>query len=140
MKVLIDTNVILDVLLNRSDFFNDSREIFEFVEHKRIIGCISASSMTDIFYIINKQIGELDIIYSVMEKLLSLFSISSVTEVTINDALSLHWKDFEDALQYIVAKENNIEYIITRNNDDFKTSNIPCMSPADFIKYLKEIG
>jgi len=51
--------------------------------------------------------------------------------------LALRWKDFEDAVQYIVAAENNVEYIITRNKADFENSNIPCMSPADFIAYFK---
>jgi predicted nucleic acid-binding protein len=105
MKVLVDTNVVLDVLLNRSPFYANSRAVFELGEQKRITGYISASSITDIFY----------------------------TETTITDALALRWKDFEDAIQFTVAKENDIAYIITRNETDFETSYIPCMSPSDFI-------
>jgi predicted nucleic acid-binding protein len=133
MKVLIDTNVVLDVLLNRSPFYTNSRAIFELAEQKRIIGYVSASSITDIFYIANKEFKDNEIVYQAIETLDALFLIVPVTQSTITDALALRWKDFEDAVQFAVAKENNIAYIITRNEADFKTSDIVCMSPTSFI-------
>jgi len=136
MKVLVDTNILLDVLLSRADFFCDSRLIFEFVEQKRITGCISASAITDIFYIVKKEIKNTEAIYSVIEKLTAIFSVAPVSETTIANSLALRWKDFEDAVQFMVAKENGAAYIITRNKADYESSDIPCMSPAEFVTFL----
>jgi predicted nucleic acid-binding protein len=133
MKVLIDTNVVLDILLNRPDFYTNSRAVFDLAEQKRITGYISASSITNIFYIASKVLKNNETVYQVIEKIAALFLIVPVTESTITDALALRWKDFEDAVQFTVAKENGIAYIITRNETDYKTADIPCMSPADFI-------
>jgi predicted nucleic acid-binding protein len=133
MKVLIDTNVVLDVLLNQVPFSANSKAIFDLAEEKRITGYISASSITDIFYIANKKFKDSEIVYQAIEKLAALFLIVPVSKSTITDALALRWKDFEDAVQFTVAKENDIAYIITRNEADFKTSDIPCMNPTDFI-------
>jgi predicted nucleic acid-binding protein len=133
MKALVDTNVVLDVLLNQIPFSVNSKAIFDLAEDKRITGYISASSITDIFYIANKKIKDREIVYQAIETLDALFLIVPVTKSTITEALALRWKDFEDAVQFIVAKENGIEYIITRNEADYKTSDIPCKSPMDFI-------
>jgi predicted nucleic acid-binding protein len=133
MKALIDTNVVLDVLLNRSLFYANSRAIFDLAEQKRITGYVSASSITDIFFIVKKAFRDNEMVYEVIEKLAAIFVIVPVFESTITDALALRWKDFEDAVQFVVAKENSIEYIITRNEADYKTSDIPCMSPTNFI-------
>jgi len=136
MKVLLDTNVILDVLLNRSPFFTSSRLVFELAEQKWITGYITASSITDVFYIINKEVKDKEKVYQVIEKLTALFSIVLVSETTIVKALELRWRDFEDAVQFMAAKENNIAYIITRNEIDYKNSDIQCINPTDFIAYF----
>jgi predicted nucleic acid-binding protein len=133
MKALIDTNVVLDVLLNRAPFSANSKAIFDLAEEKRITGYISASSVTDIFYIANKEFKDSERVYQTIEILDALFLIVPVSKSTVTDALALRWKDFEDAVQFTVAKENDIAYIITRNETDFETSDIPCMSPTDFI-------
>jgi len=57
---------------------------------------------------------------------------------TISDALALRWKDFEDTVQFVTAKENFVDLIITRNKADFEVNDIPCMTPAEFIAYIKE--
>ena len=138
MNVLVDTNVILDVLLNRSEFLSNSRFIFEQIEKKHIKGYITASSITDIFYLVEKEIKNNEIVYQKMENLMILFSVIPVSETTIINALALRWKDFEDAVQYIAAKENGIIHIITRNEIDYKNSDIQCMNPANFTTYLNK--
>jgi predicted nucleic acid-binding protein len=132
MKVLTDTNVVLDVLLKRPGLYAESFAIFQMVEQRRIIGCISSSAMTDIFYLLNKAWKDIDAVYQIVENMSSIFTIVPVFESTIKSALPLHWKDFEDAVQYITAKENNAQYIITRNKDDYEKTDISCISPADF--------
>jgi predicted nucleic acid-binding protein len=70
MKVLVDTNVILDVLLKRSPFYKDSYKIFQFVDQERIKGCLSASSITDIFYLLNKDRHNSGEVYKIMVHLI----------------------------------------------------------------------
>ncbi|MCL2441206.1 MAG: PIN domain-containing protein [Treponema sp.] len=138
MKVLVDTNIILDVFLKREPFYKDSIIIFQLTNSGSIKGYLAAVSMTNIFYLLRKaKIGTADV-YQIMDKLAVLFTVATISESTIANALALRWKDFEDAVQYISVKENEVDYIITRNADDFQTSDIPCMSPADFITLLKE--
>jgi len=137
MKILVDTNVVLDVLLKQEPFLKDSFEIFQLADEGFIIGCLSSASITDIFYLLRKKRHNTVDVYPIMDDLVALFSVVTVSDVTISSALSLRWKDFEDAVQYTVAKENNVEYIITRNEVDFENSDIPCMSPANFIKFFK---
>jgi hypothetical protein len=67
-----------------------------------------------------------------MDELTALFSVIPVIETTISSVLALRWKDFEDAVQYVAAEENNITHIITRNKYDYEVSDIPCVSPAEF--------
>jgi len=138
MKILIDTNVVLDTLLKRPFFYQDSFAIFQLIDRERITGYITASAITDIFYIAKKEFGNAETVYIGIDKLIDIFSVATVTESTITTALALRWKDFEDAVHYATAKENNIDYIITRNSTDFKNASIPCMSPTDFITFLKE--
>ena len=138
MKVLVDTNVVLDVLLKQAPFYNDSFVIFQLADSKRISGVLAAISLTNIFYLLRKAKIDSAEVYQIMDKLAALFTVAPIVETTIAGALALRWKDFEDAVQFIAAKESKVEFIITRNKADYKTSEIPCMTPTEFIFYLKE--
>jgi len=140
MKALIDTNVILDVLLKRSQFYQDSFKVFQLVDQERIYGCLSAASITDIFYFIRKDRHNPGEVYRIMDELIDLFSVVPVSETTIESALALRWKDFEDAVQYVTAKENGVTNIITRNKADYETQDISCVSPAEFIENTLNSG
>ena len=133
MKVLVDTNVVLDVLLKRPDFYKDSFAIFQLIDRGYVSGVLSAASITDIFYLLRKKLRSLAETYPIMDELASLFSIIPVAETTIASALALRWKDFEDAVQFVAAKENNIVCILTRNESDYESADIPCINPTDFI-------
>jgi len=137
MSILIDTNVLLDVMLCRDDFYPDSRAVFEIVETNDINAFVSAVSMTNIFYILRKFKQGIDDVYSFMDDLSALFAIAPITERTIKNAMALRWKDFEDAVQFMSAQEVNVEYIITRNKFDFESFEIPCLSPSEYIAQFK---
>ena len=83
MKVLVDTNVVPDVLLRRSPFYQDSFTIFQFVDLERVYGCLSASSMTDIFYLLRKDRHNSGEVYQIMDELTGLFSVVPVSDTTI---------------------------------------------------------
>jgi predicted nucleic acid-binding protein len=136
MKVFVDTNVVLDVLLERHPFYDDSFMIFQIVDLERVRGCLSAASITDIFYFVRKKWHDTEVVYRIMNELTDLFSVAPVSETTIANALALRWKDFEDAVQYIAATESGVDCIVTRNAADYELSDVPCMSPEDFIAYF----
>jgi predicted nucleic acid-binding protein len=138
MSIFIDTNVLLDVMLRRNDFYSASRAVFEIVETNDINAFVSAVSMSNIFYILRKFRQSIDDVYSLMDDLSALFTIAPVTESTITNALALRWKDFEDAVQFMSAQGVNAEYIITRNKSDFETFQIPCLSPSEYITQFKK--
>jgi predicted nucleic acid-binding protein len=136
MKILVDTNIVLDVLLKRSPYYPDSFAIFQLIDMGRVIGCLSSTAMTDIFYLLRKDRFNSVETYQIMDEINALFTIIPVTDNTISKALKLRWRDFEDAVQYTAAEENEVEYIITRNEADYKTSAIKCMSPSEFFSSL----
>ena len=134
MRLLIDTNIILDYLLNRSGFGKSAKRIIDFAAYDTIAEFISASAVTDILYILQKELKDS---FQAQEKISALCAIVSVMEVARKDierALRLHWKDFEDALQYAVAETNQADYILTRNGDDFEDKKIPVFSPEEFLE------
>jgi predicted nucleic acid-binding protein len=137
MKVLVDTNIILDVLLKRDGLYAESFEIFRLAEQRNITGCVSSSAITDIFYLVHKTQKNIDAVYQIIEDMSAVFTIAPVFESTINNALALHWKDFEDAVQYSTAKENEADCIVTRNKDDYESADIPCLSPGGFLAFFK---
>ena len=138
MKVLVDTNVIMDVLLKRVPFYNDSFSVFQLSDSGNINGVLASISVTNAFFILRKAGKSRDDVYLNMDDISGIFSIAPVSDTTIAAALALRWNDFEDAVQFITAKESNVDFVITRNKADYKTSDIPCMTPTEFIAYLKE--
>ena len=138
MKVLVDTNVILDALLRRTPFYEDSNAVYDLVEHRKITGCVSSSAVTDIFYIAYRHLKDTGRVYSLIDDIARLFTIAPVLESTIRGALALRWKDFEDAVQFTTARENGAQYIITRNMTGYETTAVPCISPAAFTAALQE--
>jgi len=137
MHVLIDTNVILDVLLSRESFCEDSSRILGLAEKGILHSFVSASAITDIFYIVKKELKSKNEATNLLKKLLQTVRVAAVTESHINFALNLQWSDFEDSVQYSVGESIRVEYIITRNVKDFEKGKIKVRTSKEF---LDEIG
>ncbi len=133
MKLLIDTNVILDMVLKRSGY-DISMELFRKVRETGAGAYITASSVTDIFYIIRKETHDISRTYVIMENIFQLVSVLSVTEKDIRDAFGQKWKDFEDCVQYMTGKNSNMDYIITVGGKDYADAMLPVMTPAVWIE------
>ena len=133
MKLLIETNVILDMVLKRSGY-DISMELFRKVRETGAGAYITASSVTDIFYIIRKETHDISRTYVIMENIFQLVSVLSVTEKDIRDAFGQKWKDFEDCVQYMTGKNSNMDYIITVNGKDYADAMLPVMTPAVWIE------
>ncbi len=128
MKVLFDTNIILDVLLIRNPFFALSANLLDAVESKDIDGFLCATTLTTIDYLVtkfqNKYVAKLAI-----SKLLSLYSIAEVNQSVLNFANTSNFSDFEDAVLYFSALNVGVDSIVTRNNNDFTSANLPVYTP-----------
>ena len=109
MKLLIDTNVVLDVLLRREPFFRTAAEVLNLTQRDDVREYVSASAITDIYYIANKQLKDRAAVRDLLERLLKIVSVAAVSEQEIRNALNLTWADFEDSVQYSVALLNEME-------------------------------
>jgi predicted nucleic acid-binding protein len=138
MKVLIDTNIVLDILLRREHYFEDAAKIVVLSENKIIESYVSASAITDIYYITQKAYKNKKTAIDLIKKILKILSVATITGNNIYQALDLDWNDFEDSVQYIVGENITAEYNITRNVDDFNKSRIKIVTPEQFLNILNE--
>lgn len=138
MRVLIDTNIIIDALTGREPFREAAEQIFILAANRITDMYITASSATDIYCLIRKHLHSTEQAKSVMAKLYDLFQILDVTGTDCIDALSSGMKDYEDAIVSCCAYRNGIRYIVTRNIKDYEQSKVPAIAPGDFIKMLSE--
>ncbi len=136
MKIFIDTNIVLDVLARREPFYANSARIWEMVENEGFTGYLSATSITDIFYILNKHLGSRKA-YDSLDTLLVVFDIASVTATHIRAALKTGLKDFEDAIQYVCARKTGVKYLVTRNKKVFPAeTDLQIVDPEAFLLHL----
>ncbi len=138
MRVLLDTNIILDFFLEREPFFLDASELFNAIANRQIEGFITASGVTDIFYICRRQTQNLEQSRQILTTTLALLSICPVNREILETALKSSLADFEDAVQIACAEAQNLEAIITRNPLDFQTVNVPVMSATQMMEQLKD--
>jgi len=134
-QVLIDTNIIIDIALQREPFFETANQIFDKIDEEKIKGFVTASTITDIYYISKKVCGREKTITFISE-LIDILEVLSVTKETIIDALHTEFKDFEDAVQYCTANMNHIDIILTRNKSDFILSTIEVCTPNELLQKL----
>ncbi|NOX47940.1 MAG: PIN domain-containing protein [Chlorobi bacterium] len=135
MKVLLDTNIVLDYILNRNPFFEHSSIIFKWAYDRKITAFISASAITDIYYLVQRSRNS-ETALDFIEEIIQFIQIAGVDKTIILSALHSGIKDFEDAVQNASAENVGIKYIITRNIADFKNSKIQISSPLSFIETL----
>lgn len=94
MKILVDTNIVLDVMLKREPFYKSSLEILGLTKRDNVEEYVSASAITDIYYLAYRQLRDKEVVKKLMKKLLTVVSVASVSEQEIENALSLEWNDF----------------------------------------------
>lgn len=133
MKVLIDTNVILDVLCNHADFVEDATKIFKLCEVNKVDGYISALSVPNIVYIMRKELDS-EKTADILEKLSLIFKIADLKGSDIIKAAKVGFNDYEDALQSVCALRIKADYIITRNIKDFAKSKVTAIKPSEFLE------
>lgn len=139
MKVLFDTNIILDVLLDRKPFSEHASYLMSKVERSEINGFLCATTVTTIHYLLSKNLDKKNAITSI-NSIIALFEIASVNRLVIENALKSKFTDFEDSVLHESARHAGAEYIITRNIKDFKNTKIPAFTPTEFLSMLESLG
>ena len=140
MKLLIDTNVVLDVLLRREPFSKTAAEVLNLTQRDDVQEYVSASAITDIYYIANKQMKDRDAVRDLLKRLLVIVSVAAVSKWEIQNALNLAWGDFEDSVQYSVALLNEMDGIVTRNPSDYQDANIRIWLPEQALELFANEG
>jgi predicted nucleic acid-binding protein len=132
VKVLIDTNVVLDVLCKRPDFFEASSKVWKYCEVKKIEGYICALSIPNIVYILRKELTPQKT-QQIINQILMIFEVVDLKSSDLKNAADMYLSDYEDAVQMACANRIRANYIVTRNIRDFKESKILALKPSELL-------
>ena len=137
MKVLLDTNILMDFVLKRGGFVKAAKKVFTICTSEKAVGYVSAHSLMDLCYLTRKK--SQDERLRILRQLCSLFVVVETTGNSILAAAErMDFTDFEDSVVNQAAIKAGVDYIVTRNRDDFTTADIPVISPVEFIEMLGE--
>jgi predicted nucleic acid-binding protein len=136
MKIMIDTNVIIDVYQNRAGFAENSGKILKLSENRKLTGFITASTITDIYYILGRHIKDREQLKQLVQKLLTAVTLADVLANDVTGSFAMAMPGFEDALLAQCAKRLRADYIVTRNPKDFKDAPIPPITPDIFLEEM----
>lgn len=131
--VFVDTDIVLDLLGNRKPFYRHAAELFSIADRSEIKIFVSSLSFSNLNYILSKQYSSIQA-RKILMKFKTLVTVLSVSDKVVELALLSDFKDFEDALQYFTALENDVNILLTRNLKDYKTAEIPIMTAEQFLK------
>jgi predicted nucleic acid-binding protein len=132
--LFIDTDVIIDFLIDRKPHSREAAIIFTLIEQKKIKGYASSLTFSNLYYVLRK-IESHNKVIAKLDSISRLVTILKVDQQAIKDAIASGFQDFEDSIQYYCALDyKKIDVLITRNTKDYKNSEIPVMTPADYLK------
>jgi len=138
MRILIDTNVIMDFIVKREPFSNDAEKVIGFCMEKNIQSCIAAHSIPNLYFILRKHLTE-DQKRDILLKICKMFTVVGIDANKLESALqNINFNDFEDCLQAECAKDFKTDFIITRNAKDFSNSVVPVIEPLKFIEQFTQ--
>jgi predicted nucleic acid-binding protein len=136
MRVLLDSNIVFDFLLERQPFFQVARELMLRNSKGEFEGFISSITPVNLFYHGRKIVGAAKIRQGI-DDLLKVVRVCPITYASLVQALALPFADYEDAVQHASAAESGLEAIVTRNLGDYKNATLPVFSPIDFLAKVK---
>lgn len=137
-ELFIDTDVIIDFIIDRQPFSGEAAQVFTLIDQKKVKGYTSAICYSNLYYVLSRYATHKKVI-NILNELSELLGILKVDKDILKDSLASEFKDFEDAIQYYTAQEyKKIDVIITRNIKDYKKSFLPVMTPETFMKTYKQ--
>lgn len=131
-RILVDTNVVLDLLARREAFLPEVQQLFTLADKGEVHLSVSALTFANTHYILSQRL-KMPRTRKVLRKLKVLVSVLAMDEKVIELSLDSAFRDFEDAIQYYSALENGINIIITRNQKDYKPATIPVLSAKEYL-------
>ncbi|MFM7406640.1 MAG: PIN domain-containing protein [Cuspidothrix sp.] len=137
MKILIDTNIILDYFLEREPFLQDAEILFQAIDSGQLIGYVTATTLTDIFYIARRQTQSIELARQAIANILDIMVISPVNRAILEAAFTSELTDFEDAVQIYCAVDQGLDAIVTRDIKGFSNSVIPVLLVSQLLKQLE---
>src|SRR5690606_23972162 len=131
-KILVDTNIVLDLLAKRESFFIEAQELFTLSDKKKIKLFVSSLTFANTYYVLSQSL-KIENTRKILRKFKVLVEVLPMDDKIIDLSLDSEFNDFEDAIQYYSAIENDLDLIITRNLKDFKQSKIPVLTAKDYL-------
>lgn len=132
MRIFVDTNVLLDVLVQRTPHFDKSATLWLLAESGRLHASVAAISFSNCWFIVRRLAGK-TAADKAMRGLRDVFSPVDLTQKILNQAIDAGFTDFEDAIQFHSAIAARSDYLVTRNQDHFPRTAMPVLSPAEFL-------
>jgi predicted nucleic acid-binding protein len=136
LKVIVDTNVVLDALLARTPFVQQAAEIFSLAERSEIEAFLGATTVTTIDYLIGQSLPQREA-RAALRKLLELFDVAPVNRAVLERALTMNLRDYEDAVLVVAGELVGAEAIVTRNAKDFTKGPLRVFQPDEFLAALR---
>lgn len=136
-RLFIDTNVMIDFLGERELFYDEIAKIIVLAENQEVNIVASSLSFVNAFYVLSKKHNS-KTLHEILSKFRIICSVSNIDELQIDKSLLLNSNDFEDAVQYHSALHDKCDIFITRNKKDFKNSELPIMTPTEFLTSIKK--
>ncbi len=135
-KILVDTNIVIDLLAKRDKFLIEAQELFTLSDRKKVKLYVSSLTFANTHYILSQSL-KIENSRKILRRFKVLVEVLPMDDKIIDLSLDSEFKYFEDAIQYYTALENNLELILTRNLKDFKLSKIPVLTAKDYLQLKK---
>lgn len=143
MRILLDTNIIIDVLQNRQPWCEAGKEIFLAIANKQIIGCVTAKQIADIHFFSKKQFKDQKNVdrkcRNVITKLLALFELLDTLGTDCQDAIAFENNDYEDAIMISTAVRSGVDAIVTRDSSHYKSAPVPVFTAEEFLEKFRDV-
>jgi len=136
VRVLVDTNIVLDFLLQREPFFHDADLLFQAIDAGQVVGCVTATTLTDIFYISRKHTRSIEQARQAIAETLTVMVVCPINRSVLEAAFRSGLDNFEDAVQIFCAVEQGLDAILTRDAKGFLSSAIPVLSIQELLQRL----
>jgi predicted nucleic acid-binding protein len=138
VRVLIDTNILLDFLLQREPFFQEAELLFRAIDMGQVVGYITATTLTDIFYISRRHTRSVEQARQAVSETLTAMAICPIDRAVLELAFNSGLADFEDAVQIFSADAQGLEVIVTRDAQGFLSSPIPVLSVQELLQQVSQ--
>lgn len=135
-KVLVDTNIFVDFLFRRLDYYELSNKVINLCEENKIKGYVTTSILMDLHYIIQSKVHSKEDADMAIEEIMKIFEVIDVTKSDILQTAKKHSKNFEDAVIEECSIRNKMDYIVTRNVKDFRNSSIVTIEPKKIVSIV----